>query len=92
MSVSGGGEVAEVGGGVEADQVGAEHALEQLLPGRQGAEQLFGRERDVQEEADPGVGEPAPEQAGHQQQLVVVDPDQVARPVLLRPRPRRSAR
>src|SRR5688572_5043090 len=48
---------------VKADQVGAEHALEQLLlPGaRQHAEELEGGERGVQEEADAGFGVTLPQ-------------------------------
>ena len=37
-----------------------------------------GRERHVQEEADPDVGASRPEQARDEHQLVVVDPDEVA--------------
>jgi hypothetical protein len=78
----GGGEVAEIGGGVEADQVGAEEALEELSAGREGSEQLLGGERDVEEEPDPRLRQPAADQSRQQQELIVVDPDQVAGPVL----------
>ena len=54
----GGGEVPEVCRRVEAHQVRAEHPLEQAVPRGQGAEQLFGRERDVEEEADARTGQP----------------------------------
>jgi hypothetical protein len=67
---------------VKADQVGAQHALQQLGPGRQGAEQLLGGKRDMEEEPDPGLRESAPEEAGEQQELIVVHPDQVVLLVL----------
>ena len=79
-----GGEVAEVGGGVKADQVGAEQAFEELSAGRKGSEQLLGGKRDVEKEPDPRIRQPATEQPRQQQELVVVDPDQVAGPVLRR--------
>ena len=41
---------------LEADQVGAEQALEELAAPRQLLEELGRRERDVQVEADPQVG------------------------------------
>ena len=84
MSVSEVGEVAEIGRRVEADQVGAQHALQQPVARGQGAEQLFGGKRDVEEEPDPGVREPLAQQPGQQHELVVVHPDQVARPVVRR--------
>ena len=49
-------EVGRAAGELEADQVGAEQPLEDLAPPRQLLEQLVGRERDVQVEADPQVG------------------------------------
>ena len=84
-----GGEVAEVGRRVEADEIGAEHALEDAIAGRQRAEELLGGERDVEEEPDAGAGKPLAEQAGEEQELVVVHPDHVARAVVgARPRRR----
>ena len=44
----------------------------------QGAEQLLGGERDVEEEPDPGAGQPVAQEPGQEKQLVVVHPDQVA--------------
>ena len=49
-------EVRGAAGQLEADQVGAEQALEDLAAPRQLLEQLGRRERDVQVEADPQVG------------------------------------
>jgi hypothetical protein len=69
---------------VEADQVGAEHPFQKLPPGGQRPEQLLRGKRDVEEKPDPGVGQPAAEEAGEEQELVVVHPDHVARAVLLR--------
>ena len=76
------GEVAEVRRRVEADQVGAEDALQQPPAHGQGAEQLLRGKRDVEEEADAGAGEPVAEEARQEQELVVVHPDQVAGPVV----------
>jgi len=75
--------VKDVGDGVEADERRAEHALQELAPPRQQPEDLGRGERHVQEEADRGVRQLLSHQARHQSELVVVDPDQVARPVLL---------
>ena len=61
-------------GELEADQVGAEQALEDLAPPRQLAEQLGRRERDVQVEADPQVGAQLAQHRGHQLELVVLHP------------------
>jgi len=36
----------------------------------------------VKKEAYAGVGQPTPEQLGNEQQLVVVNPDEIARPVV----------
>ena len=68
-------EVLRAAGQLEADQVGAEQALEDLAPPRQLREQLGRRERDVQEEADPQVGPQLAQHLRHQLQLVVVHPD-----------------
>ena len=62
-------------GALEADQVGAEQALEELAAPRQLLEQLGRRERDVQEEADPQVGAQLAQHRRHQLELVVVHPD-----------------
>ncbi len=77
-------EVAHERGGVEADEIGAEHSLEELLALRQQAEDLGGGERDVEEEPDPRVGDQLAQEGREEHELVVVDPDEVARPVLLR--------
>jgi hypothetical protein len=68
---------------MEPHQVGAEQPPQQLIPLRQGAEQLLRGEWDVEKESDLRVRQAAPEQLGKQEQLVVVDPDQVARLVVL---------
>ena len=69
-------EVGGAAGQLEADQVGAEQALEQLAPPGQLLEQLGRRERDVQVEADPQVRPELPQHLRHQLHLVVVHPDQ----------------
>ena len=64
--------------GLEPDEVGTEHALEDLAPAGEAAEQLGRRERDVQEERDAHVGPPRPQHRGHELQVVVVHPDRGA--------------
>ena len=63
---------------LEADQVGAEQALEQLAPPRQLLEELRGREGDVEEEAYVGGGYALADQRGEEHEVVVVYPDNVA--------------
>ena len=53
-------EMPEVGRCVETNQVGAQQSAEQAVTLGQGAEKLLGRERDVEEEPDPGVRQPLP--------------------------------
>ena len=62
-------------GELEADQVGAEQSLEDLAAPRQLAEELGGRERDVEVEADPQVGAELAQHLRHQLELVVLHPD-----------------
>ena len=52
---AGGGEVAGVGVGLEANEVGAEHAVEDLLAARETPEDLGARERRVDEETDSSL-------------------------------------
>ena len=59
---------------LEADQVGAEQALEDLAAPRQLLEELGRREGDVQEEADPQVRAQLAQHRRHQLHLVVVHP------------------
>jgi hypothetical protein len=66
---------------VEPEEVRAEQAAQDLLAPRQDAEDLGGGEGDVQEEADARVGQPLTQQARDEQQLIVVNPDYIARPV-----------
>ena len=74
-------EVARVRVRLEADQVRAEHAVEDLLAPRQAPEHLGAREGRVHEQAHRGVGQHLAEQRRHEEQVVVVDPDEVAGPV-----------
>ena len=67
-------EVLGAAGQLEADQVRAEQSLQDLAAPGQLLEQLGGRERDVQEEADPQVGSQLAQHLRHQLQLVVLDP------------------
>ena len=67
-------EVGGVAGALEADEVGAEQALDHLLAPRQLREQLERRQRDVVEVADPQVRPQLAQHLGDQLQLVVVHP------------------
>src|SRR5437870_1845723 len=60
--------------GMEADQVGPEHALKDRPVPRQETEHSVRRERDVEEESDPGLGNPVADQAREEEEMVVVDP------------------
>ena len=62
-------------GQLEADEVRAEQALEDLPAPGELLEQLGRRERDVQEEADPQVRAQLAEHLRHQLHLVVLHPD-----------------
>ncbi|OIQ76345.1 hypothetical protein GALL_419760 [mine drainage metagenome] len=68
-------EVLGATGALEPDQVGAEQTVDDLAPPRHLAEDLDGRERDVQEEPDPQVRASRPQHRRHELELVVVDPD-----------------
>jgi hypothetical protein len=63
---------------VEADEVRAQQAPDDLLAPRELLEQLDRREWDVQEEPDPQVRAALTELAGHQLELVVLHPDRRA--------------
>ena len=67
-------EVLRRDGTLEAHEIGAEHALDELLAPRQLHEQLLRRQRDVQEEADAQIGPQRAQQGRHEVQLVVVHP------------------
>ena len=75
---------------LEADQVGAEQAAQDLRPQRHLHEQLDRRERNVQEEADPQVRAQRPQHRRHQLELVVLHPDRRALGARRRRRPRRT--
>ena len=68
---------------MEPDQRRPKHPLQQLPPPLQEPENLGRGKRHVQEEADRGMGKPLPHQTRDQRELVVVDPDQIARPILV---------
>jgi hypothetical protein len=68
---------------LEAEQVRAEQALDDLPPPWQLGEDLVARERGVREEADAQVAAPLPYHPRHQLKLVVVHPDRRARPGLV---------
>ena len=71
-------EVVQVSVRLERDLVGAEHAAEDLLALRQDPEGLARGERDMEEEPDAGVRPRLADELRHEQQLVVLDPDEVA--------------
>ena len=73
------GEVAPVRERVKPDEVRAEHPFEDLLPPRQDPQDLRGGEGDVQEEADGRAVDALAKHLRHERQLVVVNPDEVAR-------------
>ena len=76
-------EVRGVAAALEAQQVCAEQALDDLpAPGKLG-EDLIAGERDVGEVADAHVAAHRPEHRGHQLKLVIVHPDGRARGRLL---------
>ena len=77
---------------LEADEVGSQHALDDLLAPWQLHEQLLRRQRDVQEEADAQIGPQRAQERGHEVQLVVVHPDGRARRGHATRSARRSAR
>ena len=68
-------EVLGVGLALEAEEVGAEEALEDRPPPRDLGEQLHRRERDVVEPADAQVGPLLADHPRDQLQLVVLHPD-----------------
>ena len=72
-------EVLQVVMGVEGNRVGAEQTREQLGPARQQPEHVRRREGSVEEEGDLGVRGCFTNEAGQQHQVIVVDPDQIAR-------------
>jgi hypothetical protein len=78
-----GGEMSEIAGRMEADQVRPQESPEQFVPFRQGAEQLFRGERDVKEEPDAGVRQPPAQQLRQKQELVVMHPDEIPRLIVL---------
>ena len=72
-------EMAHVVVGVEADQVGAQHAVHELRAPGQHAERLVVREGDVQKEAHLRLGHRRPHERRQKHQVVVLDPHHVAR-------------
>jgi hypothetical protein len=62
---------------MKSDQVRSEEAIEQPLAPRQQPEDLRGGKGDVEEEADPSVGDPLAQHPRDEHELVVVDPDEI---------------
>ncbi len=71
-------EVPHVAERVKAEQVRPEHSFDQFAPARVAAEHLERRERRVQEKTDPQGRQGRLEQGRQQEELVIVDPDDVA--------------
>jgi hypothetical protein len=74
--------VLQVGVRLEGDEVGSQQAAQKLLASRQHPEQVRGRKRNVQEEADCGLGRGLAEELGKEHQVVVVHPHLVTRAVV----------
>lgn len=70
-------EVAHVVVGVECDQIGSQHAPQDLRPFGQDAEEFVRREGDVVEITDAQRGTMFAQQSGQQHELVVLHPDDV---------------
>src|SRR3954462_1923603 len=68
---------------MEAAEGGAEQSSKQAIPLRKSAEELLRGKGNVEEEADPGIRQPATQELGKEQKLVIVDPDEIARLVML---------
>lgn len=63
--------------GVETDKIAVEQRLEDLVADGEAAVELRGREGAVQEEPDAEAVEPAAQERGEREEVVVVDPDVV---------------
>ena len=71
-------EVPDVGVGLEGQQVRPEQPAQQLLTPAENAEDRRGRKRDVPEDAEPGGDAGGAQQPGHEAEMEVVDPHEVA--------------
>jgi len=67
---------------VKSNDVRAEDAAQDFRPPGRNAEHIFGGKRNVQEEADARVRQLASNHFRDEQQMVIVNPDHVAIPVL----------
>ena len=65
--------------GMEADEVGSQHAADDLVAPRQRAERLVVGEGDVQEEPDGRIRQRLAQHRRQQHEVVVLDPQRVAR-------------
>jgi hypothetical protein len=75
---NGGGEVLHVPVRMEADEIGAKQAAQDLLAPGQDAEDLGRRERDMEEEPDPRLRKCRAHHPRNEQELVIVNPYDVA--------------
>ena len=71
-------EMAHVVVGMEADEVGSQHAADDLVAPRQRAERLVVGEGDVQEEPDGRIRQRLAQHRRKQHEVVVLDPQRVA--------------
>ena len=69
--------VRDVAGAVEADEIAAEHAEQQLAVPRQDPVDVVRRKRDMQKERDTRIRPDRAQGGRGAEQLVVVDPDQI---------------
>jgi hypothetical protein len=74
-------EVAQIGEGLESDEVSTEQTGEDLPAPWQDAIHLGRGKRDMQKEPDASIWQPCAQQSGHKHQVIVVHPHHVAGPV-----------
>src|SRR5262249_46734786 len=73
------GEVSAISARVKADDIRAEDSFDQPLPNREREENFGVRKRDMEEESNARFGKPLAKERRHAQQLIIVDPHDIAR-------------
>lgn len=63
---------------LETDEIGTEHALEEFLAHGETAKDFRRGKRDVKEEANLGIWQLLANHLGHEEQMVIVNPDDIA--------------
>ena len=64
---------------LEGNHIGAHQAFEDFAAPWQPGQDLYGRERDVEKEADTNIGAHLTQHRRHQLQLIIVDPRKITR-------------